>query len=114
MNPSHSKGPWRKHSVEYKRGEKIYQQHCSNCHGHNGEGNNELIYPKLQGQHFQYMNQQLMRIKNGVRHAHPAMLAVIQNLDLEQLEEAVNYASYFAVPKSDMAESLLWRNPDFK
>ena len=114
MNPSHSKGPWQKGTTEYEQGNKTYQQHCSNCHGDNGQGNNELVYPRLQGQHFQYMSQQLGRIKGDLRDVHPAMQAVIQNLDLEQLEEAVNYASYFTVPKNDMAASKTWRNPDFK
>jgi cytochrome c553 len=114
MNPAHSTGPWQKGSNEYKQGEEIYQQHCSSCHGDNGEGNNELVYPKLQGQHFQYMSQQLGRIKSGVREVHPAMQSVIQNLELEQLDKAVNFASYFAVPKEDVAASKTWRNPDFK
>ena len=114
MNPAHSTGPWRKGSAKYRQGKKIYQRHCSGCHGDNGEGNNEMIYPKLQGQHFHYMSQQLGNIKNGVRKAHPAMQAVIQNLELEQLDIAANYASHFAVPKTDLAESRIWRNPDFK
>jgi hypothetical protein len=41
------------------------------------------------------------------------MQAVVNELDLEQLEQAINYASYFAVPKEDMAASKAWRNPDF-
>lgn len=114
MNPSHSKGPWYKGTTQYKKGKTIYQQHCSSCHGEAGEGNNELAYPKLQGQHFQYMSQQLGKIKSGLREVHPAMQSAIQALDLEQLERAVNYASYFPVPKEDMATSNTWRNPDFK
>jgi len=114
MNPAHSKGPWQKGTGKYKQGEETYQQHCSSCHGHNGEGNNERVYPKLQGQHFQYMSHQLGRIKSGVREIPPDMQAVIQYLDLEQLDEAVNYASYFTVPKDDIAASKTWRNPDFK
>jgi len=114
MNPAHSKGPWQKATKEYKQGQKIYQQHCSGCHGDNGQGDNELVYPKLQGQHFQYMSKQLGRIKSGIRKVHPAMHAVIKNLEYEQLENAANYASYFAVPKEDMAASGTWRNPDFK
>ncbi len=114
MNPDHSKGPWQKGTTEYIQGKKIYQQHCSGCHGDNGQGNNKMVYPKLQGQHFQYMSQQLSRIKSGVRLVHPAMQAVIQNLEIEQLEKTVNYASYFAVPKKDIAASRTWRNPDFK
>jgi cytochrome c553 len=114
MNPDHSRGPWKKGTAEYKQGEAIYQKNCSSCHGENGEGSNELVYPKLQGQHFQYMSQQLERIKSGLRVVHPAMQAVIENLDIEQLDRAVNYASYFDVPKEDMAESKTWRNPDFE
>lgn len=113
MNPAHSKGPWRKGSKQYKQGKKIYQQACASCHGDNGKGNNELVYPKLQGQHFRYMSQQLGRIKSGLRRVHPAMLAVIKDMDLKQLDEAVNYASYFTVPKESMAVSRSWRNPDF-
>ena len=113
MNPAHSKGPWQEQSKQYKQGKQSYQQYCAGCHGDNGEGNNELVYPKLQGQHFQYMSQQISRIKNSVREVHPAMQAVVNELSLEQLEQAINYASYFAVPKEDMAASKTWRNPDF-
>lgn len=114
MNPAHSKGPWQEGSKEYKQGKKTYQKYCASCHGDNGQGNNELVYPKLQGQHFQYMSQQLGRIKSGVREVHPAMQAVIKDLNIEQLDKAVNYASYFVVPKEAMAASKTWRNPDFK
>ena len=114
MNPAYSKGPWLKGSKEYEQGKKTYQQLCTSCHGDKGQGDNELVYPRLQGQHFQYMSQQLRRIKNGIREVHPAMRAVIQDLDLEQLDKAANYISYLAVPKEDMAVSKTWRNPDFK
>jgi cytochrome c553 len=113
MNPAHSKGPWKKGTAEYQQGKTIYQQNCSSCHGEDGEGSNELVYPKLQGQHFYYMSQQLERIKNGLRVVHPAMQEAIENLEIEQLDKAVNYASYFDVPKEDMAASKTWRNPDF-
>jgi len=114
MNPAHSQGPWQKGTEEYQQGEKTYKQFCASCHGDNGQGDNELVYPKLQGQHFQYMSQQLARIKNGVRSVHPAMQAVVQGLDPERLDKAANFASYFIVPKEDMAASRTWRNPDFK
>lgn len=113
MNPDYAKGPWQRGSTEYNQGKNIYQKNCSSCHGDSGEGNNTLTYPKLQGQNFQYMSRQLERIKNGQRVIHPAMQAVIQNLEFQQLDKAVNYASYFAVPKKDLADSKAWRNPDF-
>jgi cytochrome c553 len=99
MNPDHSKGPWKEGTAAYKQGKKIYRKNCSSCHGDKGEGNNELLYPKLQGQHFQYMSQQLGRIKSGLRAVNPAMQAVIVDLEIEQLDQAVNYASYFDAPK---------------
>ena len=114
MNPAHATGPWPPGSAEYRQGEKAYKKFCASCHGENGQGNNELVYPRLQGQHFRYMSKQLERIKSGQRKVHPAMQAVVQELDLEQLEHAVNYASYFAVPEEDMAASRTWRNPDFQ
>ncbi|MCG6898403.1 MAG: c-type cytochrome [Gammaproteobacteria bacterium] len=97
MNPNPSRGPWKKGTSEYQQGKKIYQKYCSSCHGDNGEGSNELAYPRLQGQHFQYMRRQLESVKSGLRVVHPGMQAVIENLELEQLEQAANYASYFDV-----------------
>jgi hypothetical protein len=38
----------------------------------------------------------------------------MENLEIEQLDKAVNYVSYFDVPEEDMAASRTWRNPDFK
>ena len=114
MNPDHSKGPWQKGDSEFEQGKKIYQQLCSSCHGDKAQGNNELFYPKLQGQHFQYMSQQLGRIKSGVRQVVPAMQAVIKHLEDEQLEIVANYISYFEVSEKDKAVSKTWRNPDFK
>jgi cytochrome c553 len=99
MNPHHSRGPWKKGTSEYQQGEEIYRKYCSSCHGDNGEGSNELAYPKLQGQHFQYMRRQLESVKNGLRVVHPSMQAIINDLDIEQLVKAVNYASYFNLPE---------------
>ena len=114
MNPDHAKGPWPEGHRNFREGKKIYQQYCSSCHGEDGKGDNVLTYPRLQGQHFQYMIQQLSRIKRGVRKVDPAMQAIINNLDHDQLEKAVNYVSYLKVDKSNLAKSRDWRNPDFK
>ena len=114
MNPDHAKGPWGPQSKEYAEGKKLYKKNCMSCHGKQGEGNNELVYPRLQGQHFHYMSTQLARIKNGSREVHPAMQVIVDSLSHEELDKALNYASYFEVPKEDKAASKDWRNPDFK
>ena len=113
MTPAHEKGPW-PNGMKYKQGKKIYKKYCASCHGDNGQGNNELAYPKLQGQHFQYMSEQLKRIKSGIRKVPTGMQSVMQALDYKQLDISANYASYFLVPKKDLATSRAWRNPDFK
>jgi len=45
------------------------------------------------------MRRQLESVKSGLRTVHPGMQAVVDNLDMEQLEKAVNYVSYFDVPE---------------
>ena len=114
MNPDHNKGPWRSRDKRYIEDEALYQKHCTGCHGENGEGNNARAQPRLQGQHFAYVNQQLTKVKSGLRKVDPAMQAVIEQLDYDQLEKVANYASYFEVPPEDLAESRAWRNPDFQ
>ena len=114
MNPDHAKGPWDPKSKEYAEGKKLYKQNCMSCHGKNGEGDNELVYPRLQGQHFQYMSTQLTRVKNGYREVHPAMQIIVESLSQEELDKALNYASYFKIPQEEQAASKDWRNPDFK
>jgi cytochrome c553 len=114
MNPAHAKGPWGPQTNEYAEGKKIYKKNCKSCHGKKGEGDNEFVYPRLQGQHFQYMNTQLTRVRNGSRGVHPAMQAIVNSMSSDELEKALNYASYFEVPKEDQAPSKDWRNPDFK
>lgn len=114
MSPDHAKGPWGPQTEEYAEGKKIYKKNCKSCHGKKGEGDNEFVYPRLQGQHFHYMSQQLTRVRNGSRGVHPAMQAIVNSMSSDELEKALNYASYFEVPKEDQAPSKDWRNPDFK
>jgi len=42
------------------------------------------------------------------------MQAIVNSMSSDELEKALNYASYFEVPKEDRAPSKDWRNPDFK
>ena len=44
---------------------------CSACHGANGEGNQALNAPKLAGQQYWYLRQQLKYYKTGVRGTNP-------------------------------------------
>ncbi|MEE9444634.1 MAG: c-type cytochrome, partial [Cocleimonas sp.] len=80
--------------TELKKGEKIFNQMCSTCHGDKGQGNAELFFPRLQGQHYAYTARQLRWIRDGRRkNANPAMLAVIKGLDDQTLNAVADYIS---------------------
>ena len=114
MAPRHSQGPWPEGSPEYKEGMKLYQTHCSGCHGVSGEGDNAAYHPRLQGQHFSYMKRQALQVREGLREVAPAMAAILKSLSADDLEQVLNYISYLPVPKEDLAPSSEWRNPDFE
>lgn len=105
MNPNHSKGPWPPGSQRYQDGEKLYQQSCITCHGERGEGNNKLVFPRLQGQHYPYMYRQTLMIKKGLREVAPVMKALIDQLDEQQLKNVVNYISYIKTDADKLASA---------
>jgi cytochrome c553 len=114
MNPDHAKGPWPPDSLEYREGGKIYNKYCSSCHGETGEGNNELSYPRLQGQHYAYMARQASLVRRNLRKVKPSMVVLLEALSTEEFDKVLNYVSYFPVPQVDLAPNAQWRNPDFQ
>lgn len=114
MNPAHNRGPWTEDSDEYEFGKKLYLQYCSSCHGQYGEGNNELSYPRLQGQHYSYMKRQARLARDRLRRVEPVMADLFTTLSEQDFDQVLNYVSYLPVPASDLAPDTAWRNPDFK
>jgi len=114
MNPAYTKGPWLPPSSAYLEGEQIYSQNCANCHGQAGEGNNALSYPRLQGQHFPYMQRQALLVRDGLRVVAPEMIALFKALSVDDLDKVLDYISYLPVPEGDLAPDSQWRNPDFQ
>lgn len=80
-------------------GEKIYTQGipaqsvpaCASCHGAQAEGTG--AFPRLAGQHVDYLISQLVGFQSGVRTNAPIMLAVVRTLSPEQMKAAANYAA---------------------
>jgi len=80
-------------------GEKIYNQGlptqgvpaCTSCHGANAEGAG--AFPRLGGQHVDYLAAQLVGFQSGVRSNAPIMLAVVRTLSPEQIRAVANYAA---------------------
>lgn len=114
MNPDHAKGPWSPETMQYKEGNELYDQYCVSCHGESGEGNNELSYPRLQGQHYAYMARQARLVRNNLREVKPSMATLLKALPTIKFNKILNYVSYLPVPATDLAPDAQWRNPDFQ
>ncbi len=80
--------------LQLAAGKAIYQQHCLQCHGDKGQGNNEAFYPSLKGQHHAYLLRQLRWIKDGYRkNSNPVMVTALKTLSDEELDAVADYLS---------------------
>ena len=114
MNPDNGKGEWAEGTPEFDQGKKLYADNCVKCHGDNGEGKPKDFYPKIHGQHYNYMLRQFEWIRDGKRrNANPDMVEQIKGFSDKDMEMVINYVSRAPVPKEDLAPSKDWINPDF-
>jgi len=114
MTPAPDQGPWEPETAEFREGAEIYTARCASCHGIDGGGDNARGYPRLQGQHYRYMQRQAHLVRDGLRAVEPGMAAVLAALTAAQVDKALNYVSYLPIPAADLAPDVDWRNPDFK
>lgn len=97
------------------KGEQIYKDNCVKCHGKKGEGNNEEYYPRIQGQHYEYILRQMQWIKTGKRrNADKKMTKQIEGFSASDLAAVADYTSRLKPEKKLLADHIDWRNPDFK
>jgi cytochrome c553 len=109
MNPDNGVGSGDNLEV----GKKLYQDNCVKCHGEKGEGNAEKFYPRIQGQHYQYMLRQFQWIRDGKRrNANPEMVKQIKSFTDKDMQAVIDYAARLKPPPADLAEPG-WQNPDF-
>lgn len=81
-------------------GEKLYRggniekgiTACAACHNPRGEGNNAAFFPRLSGQHPDYIIDQLKAYKSGDR-KHYVMEAVAKRMSDEEIEAVSHFAS---------------------
>lgn len=80
-------------------GAKIYTQGiaaqsvpaCASCHGASGEGAG--AFPRLAGQHTDYLVAQLEGFQSGTRANAPIMANVVRSMSREQIKAAATYAA---------------------
>ena len=82
------------------QGEKIYRggladrsvPACAGCHGPSGAGI-PAQYPRLAGQHADYVEAQLVAFRSGARHNNPVMTAVAAKLNDRDIKALADYVA---------------------
>jgi cytochrome c553 len=110
MTPANGVGP----GDDLAHGEQLYKDNCARCHGDQGEGDDEKYYPRVHGQHFNYIVRQFREIKEGKRrNANPDMVQQVKEFSERDLIAVCDYTSRLKPPAELLAPSADWRNPDF-
>jgi len=100
--------------INEERAEKLFYRKCAECHGADGGGDAEKFFPRIHGQHYEYLLRQIKWIRNGKRrNANPVMVKRVKKMKMEDLELVADYVSRLKPPKELLAEPG-WTNPDFQ
>lgn len=109
MNPTPTIGT----GNDLEHGAKLYEERCADCHGEQGEGDGGKFYPRIHGQHYQYLLRQLTWIRDGKRrNANRAMIERIRDLSNRDMQAVVDYVSRLR-PPDELVAKPGWTNPDF-
>jgi cytochrome c553 len=111
MVPNNSIGS----GLRLEEGKKLYDVECKECHGENGEGIAKEFYPRIHGQHFQYVLRQMEWVKMGKRrNADEEMVKQFKRFSQDDLEVIADYVSRLRPDKGMLADGLEQKNPDFR
>lgn len=108
ISVENGKGP----GTDLELGASLYVEHCAECHGSNGEGDGEGIVPRIQAQHFNYLERQFKWIREGKRRNAGGKMAIAGKLSERELAAVLDYTSRLMPPEALRAPPG-WKNPDF-
>ncbi len=110
MNPANGKGEWAESTPEFEQGKKLYADNCVQCHGDHGQGDSTKFYPRIEGQHYNYMLRQFEWIRDEKRrNVNPDMVKQINGFSDKDMQMVINYVSRIPIAKEDMAPSVSWK-----
>jgi cytochrome c553 len=109
ISVDNGKGP----GTDLELGEKLYAEHCAECHGSNGEGSNDDSAPRIQAQHYNYLERQFYWIRDGKRRNIGLKMAFTKQFGERQLTAVLDYTSRL-MPPEELRAPPGWKNPDFE
>ena len=109
ISVDNGKGPGK----DLELGERLYGEHCADCHGETGEGSNDDLVPRIQAQHYKYLMRQFQWIRDDKRrNASKEMTALSKELDDREMSAVLDYSSRL-LPAEELRAPENWKNPDF-
>jgi cytochrome c553 len=80
---------------ESQKAAQVYAGQCASCHGGKGEGNNEKRYPRLAGQHSEYLLNQMQEASEGRRPLFPAAhVRLLRSMNRSDFADIAHYLSH--------------------
>ncbi|MDD5390896.1 MAG: c-type cytochrome [Gallionellaceae bacterium] len=90
VNDSNDKGNGKNLAL----GKSLYDKDCASCHGGNGEGDARKFYPRVAGQHYEYLLRETHESRDqGRRNANPEMVKVLKSYGDADIEAVSDYMS---------------------
>ncbi len=75
-------------------GKRLYDKDCASCHGGNGEGDAGKFYPRVAGQHYDYLLRETRESRDlGRRNANQEMVKVLKPYSDTAIEAVSDYMS---------------------